>query len=392
MPSGYAFTVPLDVSPRRLSSTSLLAGAWLAVLSAACGGGPPPDFAPDPGLVNRIREIRITPLVTRACPGQGFRVSYEAVLDDGSRVPFESRYDKKRPPRLHVQFLQRTSREAVPQNDGSWYASPDPLLTVLTGFRIDATLIAKPAVTASARLEPDYGCMGHAYSFRGPSGSRPGGRDSEGRNGGPGADGPDVTVRLGVVRSPFVPKLLVAAIEVGEAPVQYYVADAGVITPRDWLVVETQGGPGGRGADGAKGQAGVPGTQGCPGGPGAPGGNGQNGGAGGQGGRGGRITIITAAEDPFLAGLVDARNPGGQGGDGGKGGVGGPGGAGGAALRAECAAGAAGPAGREGAPGQLGQRGLQGPRPQVITVSLREVFGPRVPPELAELVQGGTRR
>jgi hypothetical protein len=337
-------------------------------------------------LVGRIKEIRMAPLVTRVCPGQGFRVNYEAVLDDGSRVPFENRYDKKNPPRLHVQFLSRTSREATPQGDGSWVAHRDPMVSLLNGFRIDAALVAKPSVTASARLDPDYGCEPREYSFRGPTGSRPSGRDSEGRPGGAGGDGPDVTVRLGVVRSPFVDKLLVAAIEVGAAPPEYYVADASLITPRDWLVVETQGGRGGRGADGAKGTPGIAGTQGCPGGPGGPGGNGQNGGSGGYGGRGGRITIITAAEDPFLAGIVDARNPGGQGGEGGKGGIGGPGGAGGAAIRPECAAGAAGPAGRDGSVGQEGRRGLEGPRPQVITVPLREVFGQRIPPELAELL------
>lgn len=386
MPSRYDVTVPLDVLPRRLPSTSLLAAGMLALLSAACGGGPPPDFAPDPGLVGRIRELRVTPLATQACPGQGFRVAYEAVLDDGSRVPFENRYDKKNPPRLHVQFLQRSSREAVAQGDGSFYASPDPLLAVLTGYRVEATLIAKPSVSGSARLDPSFDCMSHAYTYRGPSGYRPSGRDSEGRSGGPGGDGPDVTVRLGVVRSPYVPKLLVAAIEVGEAPAQYYVADANSIQPRDWLLIETQGGTGGRGADGAKGTPGMPGAQGCPGGPGAPGGNGQNGGTGGLGGRGGRITIITASEDPFLAGLVDARNPGGPGGEGGKGGAGGPGGAGGAGLRPECAAGPAGAAGREGAAGQPGPRGYTGTRAQVITVPLREVFGQNVPPELAELL------
>ena len=362
--------------------------SWTLVglLAIACGGGPPPDFAPDPGLVNRIREIRVSPFVTRACPGQGFRASYEAILDDGSRVPFETRYDKKNPPRLHVQFLQRYSREATPQSDGGWVAHRDPLLTVTTGFRIDAALQAKPSVTGSARLDPDYSCMSHAYSFRGASGYRPTGRDSEGRTGGPAGDGPDVTVRLGILRSPFVSKLLVAAVEVGEAPAEYYVADATAITPRDWLLVESQGGTGGRGADGAKGGTGVAGTQGCPGGPGAAGGNGQNGGAGGPGGRGGRIIIITAQEDPFLAGLVDARNRGGEGGEGGKGGAGGAGGPGGAALRPECAAGAAGPSGREGAPGQLGARGIPGPRPSVVTLPLREVFGQQIPPELAELL------
>lgn len=72
------------------------------VLAAACGPkGPPPDFAPDPGLVGQIREIKIT-TGPRVCPGETFGAQYTAVLTDGALVPFESRYDRKRPPRLHV--------------------------------------------------------------------------------------------------------------------------------------------------------------------------------------------------------------------------------------------------------------------------------------------------
>jgi hypothetical protein len=364
----------------RLSATWLL-----TAVVVACGKrGPPPDFAPDPGLVERIREIRMIPQTPQACPGQMFRVSYEAVLDDGTRVPFESRYDKDRPPRLHVTFLDRTSRTAYPQGDGSWVAAPDPMVSLLVGYTIEASLRHKAGLTASARLEPEYSCLDHTFHFRGRGGRSGGTR--EGPGGGPGGDGPDVTVRLAVVRSPFVERLLVAAIEVGEAAPLYYVADANMVTPRDWLVVESGGGHGGKGRDGAKGDVGVAGTQGCPGGAGGAGGNGENGGLGGAGGRGGRITIITAAEDPFLAGLVDARNRGGDGGEGGKAGVGGAGGAGGAAIRPDCSAGPAGPAGRPGNPGQVGARGREGPRPQVITVPMRDVFGQRIPVELADLL------
>jgi len=370
-----------------MRSLTRLSVPLVLLVVAACKHGPPADYAPDPGLVNRIRELRMTVHSGRVCPGNMFRVSYDAVLDDGSRVPFSSTYDKKHPPALHVMFLDRSSREAYPQGDGSWAAAQDPMVSLLAGYTINASVRAKPGVTASARLEPEYSCLSHAFSFRGRSGrSGASGRESQGPGGGSGGDGPDVTVRLGVVRSPFVQRLLVAAIEIGEAPPLYYVADAAVITPREWLIVESGGGPGGRGADGAKGVAGSPGTQGCPGGSGGAGGNGENGGLGGPGGRGGRITIITAAEEPFLAGLVDARNPGGQGGDGGKAGAGGVGGEGGAALRTECSAGPAGPAGRPGNPGQPGQRGYTGSRAQVITVPLREVFGQRIPVELADLL------
>jgi hypothetical protein len=356
------------------------------LVAISCTKGPPPDFAPDPGLVERIREIRMMPHTTRACPGERFRVDYVAVLDDGSRVPFESRYDESRPPRLHMNFLDRHSREAHPQGDGSWVAASDPMVSLTEGYTLSATLSAKPGLSTSARLEPEYSCLDHSFDFRGSSGRQGGNREGESRSGGPGGDGPDVTVRLGVVRSPFIERLLVAAIEVGHAEPEYYVADANQIAPREWLVIESTGGNGGKGREGAKGQPGVAGAQGCPGGAGGAGANGENGGPGGVGGRGGRITIITAVEEPFLAGVVDARAPGGHGGEGGKGGAGGAGGTGGAAIRPECSAGPAGPAGRPGNPGRAGVRGHEGPRPQVITVPLRDVFGQRVPPALAELL------
>jgi hypothetical protein len=273
-------------------------------------------------------------------------------------------------------FLERSSAQAVPYGDGSWGAASDPFVSMTSGFELHAALRAKPDLSASARLDPDYTCLPHAWSFRGRTG----------RAGEAGGDGPDVTVRVAVVRSPTYPRLLVAAFEVGEGLPFYYVADAAIIQPRDWLIVETRGGRGGRGTDGPKGTAGTAGTQGCPGTPGGPGGNGGNGGSGGSGGRGGRMTIITAAEEPFLAGIVDARNAGGEGGEGGKGGAGGAGGKGGAAIRPECAAGPDGQAGAAGAAGRDGVEGRPGLRPQVVTVPLADVFGTRIPPELAQLL------
>src|SRR5258707_8519897 len=152
------------------------------VLTSACGPkGPPPSFAPDPGLVEQIREIRMS-TSTRACPGENFGAVYTAVLNDGTQVPFESRYDKDHPPRLHLVFLERWSNEATPLEGGGWSASRDPLATAITGFRLTAALKAKPSITTSAVLPPDYTCLQHTFGFRGE---------------GPGASGPQVTVRLG---------------------------------------------------------------------------------------------------------------------------------------------------------------------------------------------------
>ena len=275
-------------------------GLAALVLVAACGPKrPPADYAPDPGLVGQIREIRMS-TNTRACPGESFSALYTAVLNDGSFVPFETRYDDKRPPRLHVTFLERYSPEATALENGSWNAHWNPLLSVSNGFHLSATLRAKPSLTTSAVLTPDYGCLQHAFGFRGS---------------GAGASGPQVTVRLGIVQSPFYERLLVAGIEVEDAPPFYVIADANAVPPSDWLVIEARGSRGARGANGDNGVAGVAGQAGCPGGAGGPGGAGANGAPGGPGGRGGQITIIAPAEEPFLAGLVDALVPGGSGWD-----------------------------------------------------------------------------
>ena len=289
------------------------------MLTAACRlKGPPPNFAPDPGLVAQIRELRIS-TSARACPGETFGALYTAVLNDGTLIPFESRYEEKHPPRLHVVFLDRRSDEATPLQGGAWAADPDPLTSTVTGFRLTATLKANPTVTATAAVAPDYGCLPHTFGFRGAGAS---------------ASGPQVTVRLGILRSPFYLRLLVAGVEVEEAPPFFVLADAGAVPPSDWLIIEARGARGARGEGGQNGTDGPDGRTGCPGTAGAPGGAGGDGGPGGPGG---------------------AR---GQGGRGGKGGAASP------ANDPRCTAGPNGAAGRTGADGQDSRTGLPGTRPQ----------------------------
>ncbi len=84
------------------------------VITAACGPKrPPPSFAPDPGLVSQIRELRMSTNAT-ACPGESFGAAYTAVLNDGSLVPFETRYDQDHPPRLPGS-PQRSEPSRVPR-------------------------------------------------------------------------------------------------------------------------------------------------------------------------------------------------------------------------------------------------------------------------------------
>lgn len=353
----------------------------LAAVLAACASRPPADFAPDPGLVARIREIRITTTAASACPGRSVPAGYDAVLEDGSVVPFASSYDEDDPPPLHVVFLERTSNAATPLQSGAWSVDGDPLLSLRDGIRLNATMRARPELRAEAVLTPEYSCLPHVYTFEG----------APGKTGQPGEDGPDVTIRLGVLASPFHRRLLVAQIEVNQAPPVWTLADAETVPPADWLRIESRGGSGGRGQDGARGAAGAAGTAGCPGSPGGAGGAGGVGSRGATGGRGGRITIVAPQEEPFLAGLVEALTPGGEGGAGGRGGAGGPGGKGGVASPAEdrrCLPGADGAAGPAGSAGSEGRDGDPGYRPQVITVPLRDVFGARTHPTIVELLRG----
>ncbi|HEU5261118.1 MAG TPA: hypothetical protein VFU41_06805 [Gemmatimonadales bacterium] len=334
----------------------------------------------------QIRDIRIVTAYTRACPGAILPTSYEAVLVDGSRVPFARSYDKKRPPRLHVVFLERSSTDAFSQEDGDWVANRNPLATVTTGFRLTATLRARPSVTNSIVVPPDYGCMPHAYTFSGEPGEA-------GQGGG---TGPDVSVRLAVLRSPFYERLFVAGIQVGVAPPFYVLGDATIVPPADWLVIESRGGRGGAGVPGAKGADGTAGASGCPAQPGGPGGNGSAGGPGGTGGRGGRISVVVPLDNPFLAGVVDARSTGGPGGPGAAGGAGGKGGKGGQGTTDEsnrrCPNAADGAPGQAGAAGPAGAQGAPGPRSVVVTTPMKDLFGVQVPPELGTLLERLQRR
>jgi len=278
-------------------------------------------------------------------------------------------------------FLERSSPDAVSQEDGDWVMEADPLATAASGFRLTAALKAKPVVRNTAVIPPDYRCLPHEFSFVGEAG----GTAQAGSN------GPDVVIRLAVLRSPFYDRLLVAAIEVGQAPPFYVLADATEIPPSDWLVIESRGGRGGTGTPGPKGADGTNGASGCPPQPGGPGGNGANGGPGGAGGRGGRINVVVSSDEPFLAGIVDGQSPGGQGGAGGPGGAGGKGGKGGQGTAGSddrrCPDAADGPTGQKGGAGSAGPQGAPGPRGQIVTLPKREVFGQNVPPELADLLR-----
>jgi hypothetical protein len=364
-----------------ISSLLVAVGVAMSAVLAACSSKPPPDYAPDPVLVDRIAEIRIHTDGEWVCPGNVVRASYDAVLRDGSIVPFSTSYDDDDPPALHVLFLRLTSAEATGRKDGGWNTDPDPSTSVMTGFRLNAFLLAKPSVNVTRVINPDYSCSRHVFSFLG----RRGGRGQGGQA------GPDVTVRLNILESPFYERLLVAGVEVGVAPPFYVFSDADMVPPADWLIVESRGGRGGRGTDGAAGAEGSKGSDGCPAGVGGAGGRGGNGGPGGPGGPGGRVLVIVPSEQPLLAGMVDSHSRGGVGGKGGQPGEGGPGGEGGRGIAGQrrCQNGGQGPAGEDGTAGAQGAEGSPGPRAQVLTVSAAELFND---PRLRPLIDYGRSR
>src|SRR6267143_3148957 len=340
--------------------------ASAALLLVACSHAPPRDFAPDPRLITQIREIRIVPQESWACPGVPIHADYEAILADGSSVPFARSYNKKQPPRLHVRFLERKSPDAVARQDGDWVAEPDPLATMSTGFRLTATLRANPSITSTVVLPPTYDCMSRQFAFAGGSGIM----------GGNGWNGPDVTVRLDIRHSPFYERLYVAAIDVGGARPFSVVGDSSAVGSADWLMVESRGGDGAAGVAGMNGIDGAPGFPGCPGGAGGQGQDGHDGGPGGDGGSGGGITIIVPPARSGLARLVRTASWGGTGGSGGAGGTGGRGGSGGAGLfdanNQPCTSGADGSPGHDGLQGRSGFPGSPGPTTTVARAATKE--------------------
>src|SRR5437763_15987530 len=82
--AGPSRTVLRDGYARRLRATSFCLTFFVV---AACSHAPPADFAPDPGLVAQIRDIRTVTAPDRACPGGWIRARYEAGLADGPRGP-----------------------------------------------------------------------------------------------------------------------------------------------------------------------------------------------------------------------------------------------------------------------------------------------------------------
>src|SRR5690242_9649102 len=87
-------SAPRDAHARRVTIPRVLLTAVLFAVAAACSHKPPADFAPDPGFIRGMRQLRIS-AAGSACPGGLIGASYEAQLESGLWYPFANRYDKK---------------------------------------------------------------------------------------------------------------------------------------------------------------------------------------------------------------------------------------------------------------------------------------------------------
>ncbi len=153
----------------------------------------------------------------------------------------------------------------------------------------------------------------------------PGNNAEDGEYGQRGVDGPDLTIVVRPIYSPFYPGEELVYIEVkgnqnGRSSTENYIFHQG-----HPFVITTQGGQGGDGGNGGEGGHGGGGGRG---GDGGRGGHGGNGGNGGDGGNGDSAQGISAGRDGN-GGNGSRGGNGGNGGDGGNGATGGCGGDGG---------------------------------------------------------------
>jgi len=270
----------------------------------------------------RVRAIRLNLSETRICPGQRIHASYAAVLDDGSTRALDGGA---------LAILTRQGDAVQPVDGGEWTSDPDPLASAVTGFRLSVWLTANPAVTAETTLVPVYSCSPRSFSFRGT---------------GQGANGPDVTVRIAQVRSPFHDSVVVVAVEPANASPVHAMFLPSDLRQRRIAVASL-------------GSAGRPGAAGRYGGATSPCANGEDGGdgqGGQQGGDGGQLTLIADGDQAWLRGVVELLTGGGAGGAGGSAGQGGPAGL----RRTEPGTRVPCPATRRGRNGRAGTSGAAG--------------------------------
>lgn len=263
-----------------------LASALTFLILAGCTAP-----APEPIAIARVRALRITPNQSRVCPGTPIEAHYTAVIDDASLRPIEES--------AVLGTLELTGVAAQPRTDGGWDTDPDPLVSAATGFHLHAALRENRAISADTIIVPQYDC--HPVSLWLATRGAP-------------HPGPDVSVRVSQLRTPFYDSVALIAINVEDRPTMHVLLGPSQFQ-RGTIRISADGGAG---AQGRQGATGLSGTSAC-----ADGGDGTNGQDGEPGGSGGQFTVYVQDEHQGLLDLIQATNSGGRGGPGGRGGYGG---------------------------------------------------------------------
>ncbi len=301
------------------------------------------------------------------CPGDPFLVEVVARLSDGTscstRDPSRGCLGQ-RDVLLEPDQVRARAIGASPQGgDDRFVFVPDgdPLATADTGVSLKAWIERRGVKSpeGDSKLKPVYDCRMESLF-----------REAHPAQGPAAAPGPEMTVAITSLSTPFYPDAALVRVDVSGQRL-YFVSPSQDRPVR----LTTKGQTGSTGTLGAAGAAGAAGedrskTAGvCElGGAGLKGADGTAGGPGGDGGAGGvvHVQLDERAADKLKKRVVIA-NLGGDSGAGGAGGPGGPGGPGGAGgpIGPDCTStvGAAGEAGSAGAAGSPGKAGAAGPAP-----------------------------
>jgi len=343
-----------------MSFLRTIATASLALAFPALVGCGPSHVIIDPKTVKSV-EVRPSSGQLLFCPGDTFSVEVIAKLDDGStcsNINGNTGCLKQEDLVIAPELIHIDGRPAQPRGGFAFQPDPDPLNTADIGLTLRAWLQSEQGVKSAegqAKLKPVYECM-QAKVFSGPAGARPGD---------PGSPGPDLTIAITSLSTPYYPDAALIRVDWG-ANRNYF------ISPSSDKPVKLLS----KGGMGAKGQAGTPGADGVAGKDaaeecgvgenGTDGALGANGGKGGDGGIGGAIKVLLdEAKADRLKGRLLLASEGGDGGlpgDGGPGGRGGDGGKGGALKAGDPSCKPAdGKRGKNGSSGQRGTSGARGP-------------------------------
>jgi len=294
----------------------------------------------------RSPSIGVLPGTARVCPGGDITAKYVERFPDGTQANLS--------PSDVRQIRRSESETATMGRDGSWRTSPDPLRSMISGFRLSVSLARDTSVRGDTVVAPSYDCL------RADVRLTPSSRVADGT----------AYVRLGTFATPFYDSVVVAVIELDTRAMGITVLSPGEMRSGAIKVSAP-------GNNGAPGHAGRPGSDGIDCGNGDDGEDGQ---PGGPGSPGREVTIITQQGAAWLASLVAVSNPGGRGGAGGAPGRGGYARAGASSTsgRGSTSTACRPRSGRSGRPGAPGPDGSPGEPPKVTSV-LAQLLWPGSP-------------